>query len=117
MKIKKLFNSANYPAHMVAETIDGKFVKFLATPFRQVQEKDFFPLPYYQAKGKNADEAPDYVYKSYGLEKIKTKAIVKKMRLLFLFAVNRRQIPYSIDTVFFGIILFYFLFVLTVRKI
>lgn len=69
MKIKRLFNSNNYPAHMVAETVDGNFVKFLATPFRKIQENDLSPLPYYQAKGKNAEEAPDYVYKSYGLEK------------------------------------------------
>lgn len=69
MKVRKLFKSSSYPAHMIAETVDGNFVKFLATPFRQVQEKELFPLPYYQAKGKNVEEAPEYIYKSYGLEK------------------------------------------------
>ena len=69
MKVKRLFKSDNFPAHMVAETIDGNFVKFLAAPFREVQEKDLSPLPYYQANGKNAEEAETYMYGVYGLER------------------------------------------------
>lgn len=69
MKIKMLFGDASLPAHMVAETLNGKFIKFLSTPFRKVEEEELSPLPYYRAIGRNAEEAPEYIYRQYGLEK------------------------------------------------
>lgn len=69
MVVKKLFLSQNFPAHMVVETEKGVYGKFLATPAREVQTEDITPLPAYVAKGNNAEEAPDYLYRMYGLEK------------------------------------------------
>lgn len=69
MVVKKLFLSQNFPAHMVVETEKGVYGKFLATPAREVQTEDITPLPAYVAKGNNAEEAPDYLYRMYGLGK------------------------------------------------
>lgn len=68
MKIKRLFKeSMGYS--MITEMEDGSFAKFLITPSRKIAEKDLTPLPYYQAAGKAAEEAPEYMYTMYGLTK------------------------------------------------
>lgn len=69
MVVEKLFLSQNFPSHMVVETEKGVYGKFLATPARMVQEEDITSLPAYTAKGNNAEEAPDYLYRMYGLER------------------------------------------------
>lgn len=69
MVVKKLFLSANYPTHMVVEIETGRYGKFLAVPARKVREDEVTPLPAYIAKGNNAEEAPEYMYTMYGLEK------------------------------------------------
>lgn len=69
MKIKKLFRAGGYTNYMIMETIDGEYKKFYISPARKISEKDLTPAPYYQAKGKNAEEAESYIYKMYGLEK------------------------------------------------
>lgn len=73
MKIRKLFNSRIYPYHMVLETTGGAYMKFLITPARVIGENDLTPLPYYRAVGRNEEEAPEYLYKMYGLEKDEKK--------------------------------------------
>lgn len=69
MKIKKLFRFGGYVNHMVLETVDGEYKKFYISPARKIVESDLTPVPYYRAKGKNAEEAESYIYKMYGLEK------------------------------------------------
>ncbi len=69
MKIKKLFESPQFPWHMVLETLDGRYMQFFITPFRHITESDLQPVPGYQAKGNNAIEAAGYFYQMYGLEK------------------------------------------------
>lgn len=69
MVVRKLFLSQNFPAHMVVETEKGVYGKFLAAPARKVQKEDITSLPAYAAKGNNAEEAPDYLYRMYGLKR------------------------------------------------
>lgn len=69
MVVEKLFLSQNFPSHMVVKTEKGVYEKFLATPARKVQEEDITSLPTYAAKGNNAEEAPDYLYRMYGLKR------------------------------------------------
>ena len=67
--VEKLFLSQNFPSHMVVETEKGVYGKFLATPARKVREEDITSLPAYVANGNNAEEAPDYLYWMYGMER------------------------------------------------
>lgn len=67
--VEKLYLSKRFPAHMVVETEKEVYGKFLATPARKVQEEDITSLPAYVAKENNAEEAPDYLYRMYGLER------------------------------------------------
>lgn len=69
MRIKKLFWFGPYVNYMVLETVEGEYKKFYISPARKITESDLTPVPYYQAKGKNAEEAEPYIYKMYGLEK------------------------------------------------
>ena len=69
MVVEKLYLSKRFPAHMVVETEKEVYGKFLATPARKVQEEDITSLPAYVAKGNNAEEAPDDLYRMYGLER------------------------------------------------
>ena len=71
MKVKKLYASLNTPSHFTVEMPDGRFCKFIITPFRKITEKDLSPLPGFFPKGNNGKEAKSYFYKFYGLEKIK----------------------------------------------
>lgn len=71
MKVKKLYASLNSLPYFIVEMPDGKFYKFIITPFRKVTEKDLSPLPYFIPRGNNGKEAKSYFYKFYGLEKIK----------------------------------------------
>ncbi len=71
MKIKKLFSSDIFPYHMVIETINGEYKKFYIIPARRIEEKDLTPIPYWNPTGRNGEEAEGYIYKIYGLEKIK----------------------------------------------
>lgn len=70
MEIKKLFMSNNFPQHYVLQAQDENFYRFYMTPFRHLTAADLTPMPYYQEKGENAQEAPLYLYKLYGLEKL-----------------------------------------------
>ena len=69
MKIKKLYNPVSSPLHLVVETTEGEFFKFIATPYRKITEKDLTPLPGFRALGNNGKEAEEYLYRFYGLEK------------------------------------------------
>lgn len=69
MKIRKLFNANRYPYHMVVELIDGSFAKFYICPFRDIQEKDLIPAPFWMPVGNNSEEADPYMYRFYGFEK------------------------------------------------
>lgn len=69
MEIKKLYKTLSEPYHMVLETLDGSFMRFYIAPFRKIAESDLTPVPYFVARGRNAEEAQDYFYKLYGLEK------------------------------------------------
>ena len=69
MVVEKLFLSQNFPSHMVVETEKGVYGKFLATPARKVREEDITSLPAYVANVNNAEEAPDYLYRMYGMER------------------------------------------------
>lgn len=69
MRIKTLFRFGPYVNYMVLETVEGEYKKFYISPARKITESDLTPVPYYQAKGKNAEEAEPYIYKMYGLEK------------------------------------------------
>lgn len=69
MKIRKLFRSNCFPYHMVIETINGEYKKFLISPAKRIEEKDLSPLPYWNPVGRNSGEAESYMYKMYGLEK------------------------------------------------
>ncbi len=70
MKIKKMYNPESLPDFYVIETLDGKFFRFNVTPFRKITEKDLIPIPHYVAKGNNALEAFEFIYRFYGLEKV-----------------------------------------------
>lgn len=70
MKIKRLFaGTSAYDNTMVLETLEGEFKRFNIKPARKLKESDLIPMPFYQAKGKKAEEAEDYWLKMYGLEK------------------------------------------------
>lgn len=69
MEIKKLYKDCGLGNNYVAQLCDGSFARFLATPFRQINEKDFIKMPYYRAVGRRGEEAEPYIYKLYGLEK------------------------------------------------
>lgn len=69
MKIKKLYAFGPLVNHYVVQTVDGTFAKFRITPFRTISEADLTPVPFYRAEGNNGEEAPDYLYKLYGLTK------------------------------------------------
>ena len=70
MRVKKLYNASRFPDYMVLETTMGEMMKFCITPARHLTESDLIPVPYYKAQGNNAEEAPDYMYKIFGLEKV-----------------------------------------------
>ena len=71
MKVKKLYNVPNYSqTHLVVETTDGKFYSFNHTPFRKITEDDLSPLHGFIPKGNHDQEAPDFMYCIYGLEKV-----------------------------------------------
>ena len=69
MRIAKLMKDSGMPYNMVIEAVDGKCYMFRAAPFRKITEKDLTPLPYYQNKGKRAEEACSWMYAPYGLTK------------------------------------------------
>lgn len=69
MKIKKLFQSNQFPYHMVVETTGGEYKKFYINPARKIRENDLLPVPFWQPFGKNTEEAKPYMYKIYGFEK------------------------------------------------
>lgn len=69
MKIKKMFKANNLPNRYVVQKCTGEYASFLVSPFRQVEEKELKPMPYFRAAGDNAEEAEDYLYKLYGFEK------------------------------------------------
>ena len=54
---------------MVLETVYCEYKQFYRSLARKIVKSDLTPVPYYRAKGKNADEAEAYIYKMYGLEK------------------------------------------------
>lgn len=69
MKVRRLFLAAMYRNRLVVEKVDGTYWSFFDTPARTVKELDLTPMKYYRAVGRNAAEAPDYMYKIYGLQK------------------------------------------------
>lgn len=69
MKVKKLFKDCGLAYNHVVQLCDGRFARFLMVPFRKISEKDLTILPNYRAVGVRAEEAEDYMYRSYGLEK------------------------------------------------
>lgn len=69
MKVKKLFKDCGLAYRHVVQLCDGRFACFLMSPFRKISEKDLTELPHYRAVGIRAEEAEDYMYKWYGLEK------------------------------------------------
>ena len=69
MEIKKLYIARRYPYHMVLETLTGEMMKFYIAPIRHLAISDLTPVPYYNVQGNNAEEAPNYMYTIYGLEK------------------------------------------------
>lgn len=68
MKIKKLYEAPQLLSHLVLETLDGRYMMFY-TSMLPITEADLAPAPGYHAKGNCAKEAPDYLYRRYGLEK------------------------------------------------
>ena len=70
MEIRKLYESGQFPYHMVVEGINGGFSKFYIIPARRITEADLSPLPFYLPKGKNGKEAAPYVYQMYGFTKV-----------------------------------------------
>lgn len=71
MLIKKLFKADCFFNLMVIETLNGEYKKFNICPFRKITEKDLSPLPYWNPAGQNGEEAESYMYRMYGLEKVK----------------------------------------------
>lgn len=69
MKIKKLYTSGPLVNHYVVKTVDNTFAKFRITPVRPISEADLTPVPFYRDEGSNGEEAPEYIYKLYGLTK------------------------------------------------
>jgi len=69
MKVKMLYASTSFVNHCVVKLDDGSFAKFSMVPFRNVQKTDLQPLVAYQAAGRMKEEAKDYMYRMYGLEK------------------------------------------------
>lgn len=69
MKIKKMFKADNLQNRYVVQKCTGEYAAFTVSPFRQVEEKELKPMPYFRAVGENAEEAEDYLYKMYGFEK------------------------------------------------
>lgn len=82
MEIKKLYKDCGLGNNYVAQLCDGSFARFLATPFRQINEKDLIKMPYYRAVGHRGEEVEPYIYKLYGLEaehqKIMDSSAMKK---------------------------------------
>ena len=70
MKVKKLYLAMRFKNDMVVETESGEFKKFNITPARKLKEKDLSPVSFYVPDGENGREAPTYMYKMYGLEKV-----------------------------------------------
>lgn len=58
-----------------------KVCKFARSPFREITETDLSPLPGYIAKGNNAEEAPEYLYRVYGFEKQREVSEMTKLHL------------------------------------
>lgn len=69
MKVRKLFKDSGMPYEHVIQLCDGSFAKFFITPFRKISKSDLMKLPYYTARGIKGEEAEEYIYKLYGLEK------------------------------------------------
>ena len=69
MKVKKLYATNKFSGWVIVEMPDGRMMKFGSVPYRKITEKDLTPFPYFQAKGKNAEEADEMLYQWYGLEK------------------------------------------------
>lgn len=69
MKVLKLYAANCYPNRMVVKTLDGTFHSFFITPAREIGSRDLLPMPYYIPRGNNAEEAEDYVYQMYGLQR------------------------------------------------
>lgn len=69
MKVKKLYEPPVLPQHYIVELEDGTFKMFsMYGGFRQITEKDLM-LVHYKPQEEHA--ASEYLYKLYGLEKIK----------------------------------------------
>lgn len=69
MKIKKMYTAQIYPNQYVVKNMDGSYARFLITPFRKISKDDLTKINFYPDKGRNAEEAPDYLYDLYGLQK------------------------------------------------
>lgn len=67
MEIRRLLQPNNMGYTLVVETTEGKFASFQSIPTREIKPSDLHMLPYYRAIGRSAEEAPDYMYKMYGL--------------------------------------------------
>lgn len=69
MKVEKmLICQAMYYYYVIKK--GGKFYKFFLVPFREITDKDLTPVPCYRERSKNSEEAPECLYKLYGLEKV-----------------------------------------------
>lgn len=69
MKVKKMFKSSNLGMRYVVQKCDGGYASFMASPFREIREEDLKRMPFFRAIGKNAEEAEEFMYNLYGLEK------------------------------------------------
>ena len=80
MKIKKLYcNPHHETPYIILQALDGRYYKIDAQNAHRLKDEEILerrPLPsyirelsYYVARGHNAVEAPEYMYKACGFEK------------------------------------------------
>ena len=68
MKVKAVYQAYTFPNHYVVETLDGRYMAFRITPYRNITEDDLTPMPAYRPAGNNAAIMPEYEYRKFGIE-------------------------------------------------
>lgn len=69
MKVEKMYISNVFSNQYVVKKENGMYARFAISPIRQISERDLTNVPFYQETGNNSKEAPEYMYKLYGLHK------------------------------------------------